>query len=522
MPPRVTRFAGAAADWALFALAGAAAAGSLDATARHLARNTVVLVLLTLLVSLPLGTLLALLLERSDLPGRGLWRTLLAMQLFVPLYVQAAAWDAGFGVMGWFTALVGPETVVLQQMRGAAWVHGVTALPWVVLIVGAGLRCVEPELEEEALLSASQPRVLWHVTLRRALPAVGVAGIWVAVTTAGEMTATDLFRVRTFAEEIYDPQAHDAGAAQTLFVIAPLVAAVVLLVLSAVPLCAQLAPPPRQSGARRRLSFELGQWRKPLAALVGATVLGLVAVPLGSLCFKAGHVDGDALRIWSPRKLAAMVFSAPSRFADECGWTVQMALLTAGAAVVAGLLLAWTARRSQACAAPVLGGVAVLLALPGPLIGLGLIWLLNRRDLDMLVWLYDRTLVAPWLALLLRSLPWTVLILWFALRSIPLELIETAAVDGAGPIARLLRVGLPLRLGAAALAGLVAVAVSLADLAATILVLPPGVDTLSIRIFQLIHSANDDQVAGICLALLAMIAAMTALWTLLARWIWKH
>jgi iron(III) transport system permease protein len=260
--------------------------------------------------------------------------------------------------------------------------------------------------------------------------------------------------------------------------------------------------------------FELGRWRRPLGVLVGGLVLLFTLMPLGSLCYKAGsdvvRLDHQAVRAWSLTKLGDMVFSSPVRFAPELRWSTSLALLTAAAAVAVGLILAWAARRGRFRPAALLGGTAVLLAVPGPLIGLLLIWLLNRRELAPLVWLYDRTLLAPWLALLVRTLPWATLILWFALRSIPVEIVESAAVDGAGRVRRLLLVGLPQRLAALAVAGLVACAVALGDLAATILVLPPGVETLSVRIFRFIHAAADDQVAGICLALLLMLSAISA------------
>jgi iron(III) transport system permease protein len=89
-------------------------------------------------------------------------------------------------------------------------------------------------------------------------------------------------------------------------------------------------------------------------------------------------------------------------------------------------------------------------------------------------------------------------------------MLELAAVDGAGPIAQLCRVALPVRWPAVVLAFLVSLAVALGDLAASILVVPPGVTTLSIRIFGLLHYGVEDQVAGICLALVAMFALLTA------------
>ena len=76
------------------------------------------------------------------------------------------------------------------------------AIPWVVLIIGLGIRLIEPELEEAALLETSAWNVLLRVTLARSLPALVVAALWILVTTAGEITVTDLYQVRTYAEEV--------------------------------------------------------------------------------------------------------------------------------------------------------------------------------------------------------------------------------------------------------------------------------------------------------------------------------
>ena len=133
-----------------------------------------------LAVSLPLGTALAWLLVRTDLPGRRMALLVLGLLPFVPLYLQAAAWQAGFGPQGWCTlASSGPAW--LQGWPGAIWIHAMAAVPWVVLIVGAGLRLVEAELEEQALLDGSPRQVFFRVTLRGALPAVGVAALWTAI-----------------------------------------------------------------------------------------------------------------------------------------------------------------------------------------------------------------------------------------------------------------------------------------------------------------------------------------------------
>ncbi len=149
---------------------------------------------------------------------------------------------------------------------------------------------------------------------------------------------------------------------------------------------------------------------------------------------------------------------------------------------------------------------------------LALIWLFNRRDVGWLVFLYDRTIAAPALALVIRCLPLTTFILWFALRSVPRDCLDSATLDGAGPLTRLFRVALPQRWPAVAVAWLVAFAIAVGDLATSILVVPPGIETLARRIWGLIHAAVEDYVAGACLLQLIGLAGLI----LLARALWRR
>src|SRR3990172_722178 len=92
--------------------------------------NTLCLSAATCAISLPLGVVLAWLLVRTDLPGRRAGLVLFGVMLFVPLYLQAAAWQAGFGLQGWYTT-EGGLPVLLEGWAGAVWVQAVAAVPWV-------------------------------------------------------------------------------------------------------------------------------------------------------------------------------------------------------------------------------------------------------------------------------------------------------------------------------------------------------------------------------------------------------
>jgi iron(III) transport system permease protein len=491
-----------------------------DGRNRVLSTHTLLLASSVAAASTVLGAPLALLLARTAVRGRRLCALLLMALLFLPLYVQAAAWQAAGGLQGWYTLATG-WPAPLAGWRGAIAIHTMAAIPWVVLIVGVGLQLSEAELEEAALLDGTTAQVFARVTLPRAAHAIFAALLWVAIATAGEITVTDLFQVRTYAEQLYtefalgdrldaDPWALPGGAI-----------AIVGLVAAALWLVGRLMPAEHFAVQRRNPTLQLGAWRAPAALLMWGTVGLLAGIPLVSLATKAGMVvtrDGGALtRHWSAARFGQIVGESPWRFSHELGWSLTIGAAAAAAAVVLALPLAWCARRGGWGAAPAWAVIALGLALPGPLVGLAIIACFNAADWTWLVWLYDRSIAAIWLAQTVRSLPLCTLVLWYALRTIPAELMDSATLDGASAWARLTRVAMPQRKMAIAVAWWVALAVAWGDLSASILVVPPGVMTLPIRVFGLIHYGVDDQVAGISLSVMALFFVLALILGRIAR-----
>ena len=485
----------------------------MDARTFTLVLNTAGLAAAACAVAVPLGTFWAWLLTRTDLVGRRAIFGALTLMLFVPLYLQAAAWQSGFGLQGWF-AVQFAAAPPLAGFWGAAWVHGMAAVPWVMLIVAVGLRLVEPELEEQAFLDGSPRQVFFRVTLPVALPAVGLAALWTTMMTATEMTVTDLFAVRTFAEEVYTEFALAPDPEAAAFGLLPAAAVTGVLLATGWWLAGRLMLARRPLSLQARRPFALGRWRKPMLVVAALLLLLLVVLPLGNLLYKAGQTvvleGATRQRGWSLIKATEMVVSAPWRHRREIGWSVLISSLAAVAAVAAALPLAWWARHGRSRAAPALFVAAIGLAVPGPVIGLAIIALLNQPDVPLLTWLYDRTIFAPWLAVWIRCLPVAILVLWHALRSVPRELVEAATLEGAGPLGRLLWVAVPLRRPAIFSALMAALAVGFGELSASVMVRPPGVSTVAFRVFDLLHTGYEDRIAGLCLALVAIFAGIAA------------
>jgi ABC-type Fe3+ transport system permease subunit len=158
--------------------------------------------------------------------------------------------------------------------------------------------------------------------------------------------------------------------------------------------------------------------------------------------------------------------------------------------------------------------LAACLTIPGPLLGLAVIQLLNRpveSPFAFLGSLYDSNF-SPWLVQTVRALPMATLILWPALASVPQAMLDTAATEGSGWWGQMLRIALPQRWPAVAAAWLVGLAIAVGELAATVLVMPPeagGATTISVRIFQMLHYGVDDRAAAVSLLMVLVIATIT-------------
>jgi iron(III) transport system permease protein len=462
---------------------------------------------------LPPGTALAILLYRTDLPGRQWLRFALLLELFVPLPLITCGWQGASAIL--------PETGRWAPWRTgfgiAVWLHAAAALPWVVVVVGQGLLAVEPELEEEAATMAGPWRVLARVSLSRARAALGAAGLWVAVLVAGEITITDLMQIRTFAEEVYSqfvaPEPTDTTGgdpvARALAAALPWAAALAGIVLLTARRWERDLPAGDLAGVPR--PFALGRWRWPAAAASGIVALVLVGVPVFGLVWRAGEQRGGA---WSFAELLVQLTRAAR---SDRGVLLSSLASAAEAGLLTGtlaLLLCWAVRGTRFFLSLVLAILALALALPGPVLGVGLKEVIHRLlDLAGWDWLGSVLYYGPsplplvWVDLV-RFLPLAMALLWPVVRLVPPELMEAARVDGARPWQEFLHVTWPLSRAAWGRACLAAGILSLGELSAGKLVATPGCPGYAQELFARMHYGVTPDLAAGCLLLLAIVTLL--------------
>ncbi len=478
-----------------------------------LAWMTLKLVMLTELLSLGLGVPLAWLAARSNLRGRHLLLGLMALSLFVPLPMHALAWLGAFGNIGREQALgTGP---ILVGLFGAVFVHALAALPWVVLIVSVGLLSVEPELEDAAHLDLPAWRVAWSVTFRRSIGAIAGAALAVAILTAGDMTVTDLIPLRTYAEESYTlaQLGIDQGRLAAISTL-PQLGVIVVLVLIGGRMLLQLDPARAASAGARARTWPLGRSREILSIQVWLILGSLLILPLYGLIWRAGRVGSGLIPGQGPSwSVDGLLGTLGQAWADlmEPGMPLERTYLAgtllwtalgASATLAIAWPLAWKARSPGLWRWVSVLLVALLLATPGPIAGLALkmayapVGILNRTPALMIM------------GYVFHTLPYALLVLWPALRLIPQDLLDAAAIDGLRPAGIAWKVAWPLSRSAALAAWCLSFALAIGELPTCYVLRAPGYDPLAVHIWGMLHVGVESRLAGTGLILLAVVAVV--------------
>lgn len=490
--------------------------GLVGARTGRLALETIKLVGLTELIALPPGIAVGLIVFRTDAWGRRALLILVGASLFVPMPLHALAWLGSFGNMRQSQALgSGP---ILAGLPGAAFVHAMAALPWVAIVAGVGMRTVERDLEEAAMLDMSAWRVILRVTLRRSLGAIAGAALAVAVLTASDMTVTDLLQVRTFAEEAYlRGQLGQGQGAAAASVALPMLVTLGVLIFFAARAILSAEPERLPSADVASEPFALGRWRVPAGVASWLTLGTLAGLPIYGMIWRAGRVGRlGEVRRWSIRALGHTLGAAWTDLtaATDGGsffesldsrpliGTLLWASLGALATVALAWPLAWYARESRLWRGIAATSAALALAAPGPVAGVAL-----KLAYFPIPWVHDTPAILV-LAYVLRTFPYALLILWPAAAGIASEHIDSARVDGLSSWGRARRITLPMSRPALAAAFLAAFVLAIGELPSAYFVAPPGHDPLARLVWGMLHAGVESHLAGIGLILVLGVSVL--------------
>ncbi len=436
------------------------------------------------------GSVLALLLAATDLPGRRPILLLHAFPMFLPPFLLALGWYHLLGRQG----LAGGESTarLLFGEAGVALVYTVAFTPIATALVALGISGIEPSLCEAARVVARPRRVAVRIMIPAVWPSLALAALLIFTLSLSELGVPMFLRVEAYPAAVFSRLGGVAYAPGEAFaLVIPLIIVALLLLLG------ERLLPGRRSfavlGLRRQIEpvFRLGWWRPAATALAWPAAL-VALLPIAALALRAAGGGG---------------FREAGRWlGSSLRYSLTAAVLAASGVVCIGLIIGHALARPAGNRTAIAGDALAVLGFltPSAVLGIGLIATWNRPSTRLVY----GSLAIVVLAFMARYAVIGVRTMAVVIAQNPPHLEQAAAVFGGGFLRRLASIVIPGNARGMALAWILALVFCLRDLETAVLLYPAGREPLTVRIFTLEANGPEPVVAALAVIHVAVTAAL--------------
>jgi iron(III) transport system permease protein len=472
--------------------------------------------IVTTILAVTIGTLLAVILTRTDVPASGLLHNVVLVPFYVSPLVLAFAWAIVYGPSGFATLFLRANlrlpTWELYTIGGIALVAAVYFVPYTYLYSIGSLALTDPQLEDAGRIAGAGPlKVLSAVTLPLLRPALAY-GTLLTLVSSIELLSIPLVLGSPVGIQVLASYLYKLGlvGAQTDYGGIAAISVMMLLVITGL-VWLQL----RVTGQERRFVtvggratrgrvLRLGNLRWPLAALVALYALLAVVMPL------LGIVAQSATSFLSPlvNPLELLTTDNYSKLFGEPSYVRSMTnslLISAIGGAIGILFIALCAlviSRSDFPGRRVLAYLALYpRAIPGIIVGIGFLWaFLLLPGIGGI----RNTLFALTIAFIMRFIPLGYGAVSPSVLRISPELDRAARVAGAGWLHTMRAILLPI-LQPALLSGFVLLFISfLKEYSSALFLFARGSEVIGTTMIELWRQGNSGPVAALSAVQLAI------------------
>jgi iron(III) transport system permease protein len=474
-------------------------------------------------LAIVIGTLLAHLIVRSDVPGKPLMYAASVVPLIIPGILHTIAWtfllDPRNGILNLnVIEKLGLPAFNVYSIPGMILVEGLHLSPLVFLLMVASFRSMDPSLEESAVMSGAPMRkVFLRVTLPLARPALYAAILIMVVRGLESFEVPAVIGLRNhvwvFTSRIYDalhalnPDYAGAGAL-----------AMSLLVLTSLGVWwhSRLARRARAfqtvtgKGFRPR-TMPLGRWKWPATALILLYFVVAIVLPLLTLGYASTQGFYSPPTHYTLTHLTGANY--PAVFHDDLfKHAVKNSLILGVASATAVMLMAavaaWLVVRTQLPGRWIVDNLAFMpLVVPGLVLGVALLTVYLRINF---LPIYG-TLWILFIAYLTRYMPYGMRYASTSMFQIGRELEESAQMSGAGWFQSFRRIVLPLLVPGFVAGWIYIFVVSFRELGSSVLLYSPGREVLSIAIWQEWNDGLLPQLSALGVMLVGFLVVLVAI-----------
>jgi iron(III) transport system permease protein len=478
--------------------------------------NTVIFMVGSTLVGTVLGILFAVLLTRTNVPGRSVFSKFITIPYYVSALILAFAWRVMYGPQGFITVAVGQlglPTWNLYSMGGLIVVSALYFMPLTYLYCSSSLLLADPQLENAARISGARPpRVLWTITIPLIRPAM-LYSVLLTLVSGIELLSIPLVlgvpnNIDVLSTFLYR-SAIQSGSTDygMLAVVALLVVAFVTVL---VRMQNELTKHERRfvsvggKASRARL-LSLGALRWPAAILVGLLVVATIVVPLVGITLQAFTPFLSPLA--NPFKLLTLDnFAQAFEFGRYRQSILNSLFLATVGGLIATLFMAMCALVAYRSWFPFRGAVKYLAlyprAFPGTVIGLGFLWAL--LSVPAVGWLRNTIWILV-IAYSMRYLPLGFSSVSPSILQISDELDRAARVSGANWLSVIRRILLPLLRPALIATYLLLFITFLKEYSVALFLNAPGSEVIGTTMIQVSEQGGMGPVAALAVVQLIII-----------------
>ena len=463
--------------------------GLLDSRQLTLLGRSLALAASTAVLAGLLGAPLALLLARTDLNFRKAYSWLYLVPLLIPPPIQAVAWIRLLGPKGVFSSTANtifpgfPGFPSIHGFWGCVFVLALSYYPFITLLTLSGLNSIDRKLEESGMFSRGGLGVVSRITLPLALPHMLSGMAFVFIFSLINYGVPSLLRVNTYPVEVFIQFSafyQEAAAVATSLPLI-LISTVLVLVIAA---WMRGRPYVSMKTGGQGIQFSLGRLRIPAGVYPAGMVMLSVVLPILGLAYMAGGAGSFTVAI--QRFYRPLLISL---------------LVSAGVATVLIFLaapIAYVIERGTSRARGWMDVLSVIpFAVPGTVLGIGLIRLWNRPETAFLYGTLGMVMIAG----VARFIPFSIRALVAGIGQIDRKLEEAAEIAEPRSRVRTVKILVPLLKPALAAGWAVVFVLSLGELGASLLVLPAGLETLPVAVYNLMHYGANQIVGALSLIL---------------------
>ena len=493
--------------------------------------NTVIYAIGSALIALALGTVQALIVERTNTPGRNYVFLGAVISLGIPHVLYVVAWLLLLGRSGPVSGLIehllgagsdGPALNV-YSMWGMVLIEGVGFAPLTFLLMSAVLRSTDAAFEEAAMVSGAGPLATFcAVTLRLSLPGVAALLLLIFIRAfesfevpalvglAGNVTVltTNIYQ----SSKVVSPPNQGEAAAYAVCLL--------LIVVLLLWWYGRLARHAHQyqtitgKGYRPRI-IDIGPARYLSAVVLLLIFILVIALPVATLVFTSLQPFYEGITADSFGRLTLenyRVILEPGSFRDSVANTLVLGAATAALVVPFTALCAWLAARRWPGAWFLDQLATTPLAFPAIVMSVAFLHVFVNLPLP----LYG-TLLSIVIASAVRYLPYGMRYAYAGVLQIHTELEDAAVMAGAEPASIFIRVVLPLVSTALVSCWLFVFMLTVQSVALPLLLVGPGTELVAVALFDLWQNGQVTELAAMGVLWLTFMSIVGACFHVVAR-----